>query len=400
MAIHEQPDFLRTPPVPPEPAVSRWHGRVAPAFDPAMAGQGHDVDLLALLQTLIRAWRLMLAGLLAGLLGGLLVAILLPRHWTSQAVVVAPETDMLQGLQTVSARMSVAGLTPEVNADWLYAQFLQAFSARDGQTAFIAAVPQVRAATAGMAPEARQRLADLLADGMTLTTAETDKKGGLPYARVTLQARADSPEGAQALLAGWLQVAGAQVAARARTALAVQRDGALDVARGRLALMLRQAAAHRDVQVNRLSHALQLARAAGISRPLWAQGYTLRDDPDFPVSLGVSGLTEKLALLKNDTDLSALSTSLRDQQLQVQQLAALSTDGLSVQPYRLLSSPSWPLRPDGPGRALLMLLSVLLSLMLTAGIILLRDALRARDTQPAYHPDTRGTASADIPEGE
>src|SRR5690606_19275184 len=192
------PCLRRPPPVPPAPAVSRWPGRMAPAFDPAMAGQGHDVDLLALLQTLGRAWRLMLAGLLAGLLGGLLVAILLPRHWTSQAVVVAPETDMLQGLQTVSARMSVAGLTPEVNADWLYAQFLQAFSARDGQTAFIAAVPQVRAVTAGMAPEARQRLADLLADGMTLTTAETDKKGGLPYARVTLQARADSPEGAQA----------------------------------------------------------------------------------------------------------------------------------------------------------------------------------------------------------
>src|SRR5690606_10761478 len=121
-----------------------------------------------------------------------------------------------------------------------------------------------------------------------------------------------------------------------------------------------------------------LAVTSGIHRPLWVQGYTLNDDPDFPVSLGETGLSEKLALLKNDADLSALSTALRDQRLEVQALAALSTDGLQALPYRLLASPSLPLSADGAGPGVMMVLSIFLGLLAAGGGLLFRDALRAK----------------------
>lgn len=357
------------------------------AFSPP-GGQA-EVDLLSLVAVLARGWRWLLAGLGAGVLAGALLSALLPRSYTSRAVVVVPGEETLRGLATLSARFRAVGLTPVVDATWLYGQFQEAFSARDGQIAFLSGAGRQQEAAGGMSPASRVRLAEKAADGIVLTLSESQKRVETPYPWTGLAVTSGTPGGARDLLSGWMNACSSEVLARARAALGVQRDGALEAARTRLAQMQRQAAAHRDVQINRLSHALSLARAAGIHRPLWVQGYTLNDDPDFPVSLGETGLSEKLALLKNDADLSALSTALRDQRLEVQALAALSTDGLQALPYRLLASPSLPLSADGAGPGVMMALSIFLGLLAAGGGLLFRDALRAKQhaqAAPAAEP--------------
>lgn len=337
-----------------------------------------EVDLLALLQVLIRGWYVLLAAALTGLVAGMLITFLLPRTWTSHAVVVLPGTEELRGLSQTAAQMRVAGLTPSVDGDWLWAQFQQTFSARSAQEAFILTDGGGNGTLAGLTVRERQKRVASIADGITLAENGGQKQNPLPYAWLKLSAKGDTPDAARMLLTNWLHTSAARVAEQARDALASQRDSALDVAEGHLTMMTQQEADRRAVQINRLEYALSLARAAGIQQPLWTKGYTLSDDPDFPVSLGASGLAEKLALLKRDTDPGWLSTPLREQQLKVRTLRALRTEGVRVQPYRLLASPSLPLSPDGPSRSLVVLLTVLLCLIGAAGIVLLRDALSVR----------------------
>jgi len=299
--------------------------------------------------------------------------------WTSEAVLVTPSLTDNPDLALQRASLKTLGITPEVTDGWLSGRFIRTFSARDVQLDFLQTSAVFQGMTAGLSAPARVAAENAMIKGMVLEPALEGKGEKTLYPYLTARLKAKDPGQAQRLLDDWLAYVNARVATMARETLEEQRRVHLEAMRQQLALARSREAITREVTVNRLGYALSLAKAAGVSQPVFTKGEAFHDDPDFPLGLGEKGLSRKLAIFSDETDLRRLSVSLQEQEDMVSRLEKLPVTAPSIQAFHLLSRPVLPEQHDGPGTALLMLLGAMVGGMLATGLVLLRSVSHAQD---------------------
>lgn len=353
-------------------------GSAMPANDVA-TGDPREIDLIQLLRTLWRGRRLLAAVTLGGVLMAAAAGLLYPYRWTSTAEVVAPTEVEMASLVPLLTQMNALGVTPVVDGAWLYRTFIQVFSAGDARMAWLKKSDSYRALSPHPDDTATRAVLQGISRDITLTDSRQDKKTQRPYDWLTLSARGDSARQAQRMLDGWMTAAARDVSERARRTLTLQLRDALQSRREAYRMAWQEEMNALAVKQTRLAYALELARAAGISRPVFSRGMMIHDDPDFPVQLGSAGLAQKQKILRSIHDPLQMSADLMNRQRQLVQLAALTVPPLSVTPYHILSRPGWPLRHDGPRLALLLVLGGLLGGLGGCALLLLRDALRDTD---------------------
>lgn len=220
--------------------------------------------------------------------------------------------------------------------------------------------------------------------GIVLTPALEGKGEKTLYPYLTARLRANNALAARQLLAGWLAYANARVAVMARQTLESQRLISLETERQQLGLARTLEAIERQVSRTRLGYALLLAQAAGVTQPVFTRGETFRDDPDFPITLGEKGLRRKLDIFNNDTDLSHLSVELQEREDMVRRMEAASVDAPGITAFHLLLRPKLPARRDGLGMVVFVLLGALFGLLVSACVVLLREACQRQI------PESRG----------
>ncbi len=132
-----------------------------------------------------------------------------------------------------------------------------------------------------------------------------------------------------------------------------------------------------EANIQRLSYSLDIASAAGIKKTVYSHGQAVKDDPDFPVSPGADGLSRKPEIEKSITDVAELNSELRNRQYLVEQLTKTDIDDVKFYPFRYQLSPSLPVKKEGPGKAIIVLLSALAGGMLACGGVLLHHAMDA-----------------------
>ena len=361
---------------------------MSPLHEPSFPGG--EIDLLHLVR-LLWQWRgVFILAISLGVAAGALTGYFRAWTWTSEAVLVAPSLTDNPQLALQGASMTTLGITPDVTDDWLSGRFIQTFSTRDVQLDFLRASPVFQGMTAGLSATARAAVENAMMKGMVLEAAPGEKGRGPLYSYLTARLKAKSARDAQTLLDDWLVYVNARVATMARQTLEAQRRVRLDAMREQLELDRTRETIARQVSVTRLGYALSLARATGLSQPMFTKGDAFQDDPDFPLILGEKGLRRKLAIYRDGTDLRQLSVALQEQEDMVSRLEKMQISAPDVQSFHLLSRPVLAEQHDGPGDVLLMLAGGMAGAGVAAFIVTLRSIMLSqggtarRDGQKRY----------------
>ncbi|EAR6229968.1 LPS O-antigen length regulator [Salmonella enterica subsp. enterica serovar Kentucky] len=352
----------------------------------------HEIDLFSLIEVLWQAKRRILATVFAFACVGLLLSFLLPQKWTSQAIVTPAESVQWQGLERTLTALRVLDMEVSVDRGSVFNLFIKKFSSPSLLEEYLRSSPYVMDQLKGAQIDEQDlhRAIVLLSEKMKAVDSNAGKKNETSlFTSWTLSFTAPTREEAQKVLAGYIQyisdIVVKETLENIRNQLEIKtryEQEKLEMDRVRLKNQL-------DANIQRLHYSLEIANAAGIKRPVYSNGQAVKDDPDFSISLGADGISRKLEIEKGVTDVAEIDGDLRNRQYHVEQLAAMNVSDVKFTPFKYQLSPSLPVKKDGPGKAVIIILAALIGGMMACGGVLLRHAMVSRKMENALAIDER-----------
>lgn len=341
----------------------------------------NEIDLLALLELLLQSKKWIAAITLACAVMGLVLSFLLPQKWTSQAIISTPEQAQLTHLHDAISRLQALDVEVKGTREDVYNYFIKEFTSRSQFQDWLLNTPPILKELTAENLDADQmhkaivRLAESL---KAQNNSDPKKPEDQPFSSWTLSFTGKDPEQAQWLLNEYMQFTADKVRKDVIKALESQVHARLDYEKEKQALERVTLENERIAKIQRLKYALSIANAAGIQKPVYSEGSAVHDDPDYAVTLGADGIAAKLQVEKSLTDVSTINPTLLNREYRITQLNNIKLPSTDFMPFKYLLSPSLPVKHDGPGKSLIILLSALLGFMLACGGVLMRKALSAR----------------------
>ncbi|MEX5383812.1 LPS O-antigen length regulator Wzz(fepE) [Cronobacter muytjensii] len=343
--------------------------------------QRTEIDLIALIEVLFKSRKMIFSITALFIVMGLAVAFLLPQKWTSQAVVSVPETRQLIELQRMLVSLQVLDTDAAIDAASLENMFLKKFDSRALQEKFLRTSPwvQEQVKSAQGDTESLQRAITMVAQRIKMQSNDDPKSPtASPYSSWTLSFTAPKAQDAQRVLKEYINYA----------ALAVQRE-VLENLRTTIELKVKSEESRLEIERNnlnnehkiaiqRLNYSLQVANAAGIKKPVYSNGQAVKDDPDYSIALGADGLAQKLQIERSISDVTALNSAIQSREYRLAELKKLNLAEVDFLPFHYQMTPSLPVKSDGPGKALVVILMALAGLIIACATVLMRDMLAQR----------------------
>ncbi|EJD4941480.1 LPS O-antigen length regulator [Salmonella enterica subsp. enterica serovar 4,[5],12:i:-] len=352
----------------------------------------HEIDLFSLIEVLWQAKRRILATVFAFACVGLLLSFLLPQKWTSQAIVTPAESVQWQGLERTLTALRVLDMEVSVDRGSVFNLFIKKFSSPSLLEEYLRSSPYVMDQLKGAQIDEQDlhRAIVLLSEKMKAVDSNVGKKNETSlFTSWTLSFTAPTREEAQKVLAGYIQYISDIVVKETLENIRNQLEIKTRYEQEKLAMDRVRLKNQLDANIQRLHYSLEIANAAGIKRPVYSNGQAVKDDPDFSISLGADGISRKLEIEKGVTDVAELDGDLRNRQYHVEQLAAMNVSDVKFTPFKYQLSPSLPVKKDGPGKAIIIILAALIGGMMACGGVLLRHAMVSRKMENALAIDER-----------
>ncbi|EEG5599891.1 LPS O-antigen length regulator [Salmonella enterica] len=352
----------------------------------------HEIDLFSLIEVLWQAKRRILATVFAFACVGLLLSFLLPQKWTSQAIVTPAESVQWQGLERTLTALRVLDMEVSVDRGSVFNLFIKKFSSPSLLEEYIRSSPYVMDQLKGAQIDEQDlhRAIVLLSEKMKAVDSNAGKKNETSlFTSWTLSFTAPTREEAQKVLAGYIQYISDIVVKETLENIRNQLEIKTRYEQEKLAMDRVRLKNQLDANIQRLHYSLEIANAAGIKRPVYSNGQAVKDDPDFSISLGADGISRKLEIEKGVTDVAEIDGDLRNRQYHVEQLAAMNVSDVKFTPFKYQLSPSLPVKKDGPGKAVIIILAALIGGMMACGGVLLRHAMVSRKMENALAIDER-----------
>lgn len=352
----------------------------------------HEIDLFSLIEVLWQAKRRILATVFAFACVGLLLSFLLPQKWTSQAIVTPAESVQWQGLERTLTALRVLDMEVSVDRGSVFNLFIKKFSSPSLLEEYLRSSPYVmdRLKGAQIDEQDLHRAIVLLSEKMKAVDSNVGKKNETSlFTSWTLSFTAPTREEAQKVLAGYIQYISDIVVKETLENIRNQLEIKTRYEQEKLAMDRVRLKNQLDANIQRLHYSLEIANAAGIKRPVYSNGQAVKDDPDFSISLGADGISRKLEIEKGVTDVAEIDGDLRNRQYHVEQLAAMNVSDVKFTPFKYQLSPSLPVKKDGPGKAVIIILAALIGGMMACGGVLLRHAMVSRKMENALAIDER-----------
>lgn len=344
---------------------------------------GQEIDLLALADTLWRAKKRILSILFISAVVGLCISLILPQKWTSHAVITPPERGQLTPLTTLLATTQVLGVESNVDSSTLFNLFIKKFNSSILLEQFITSSPSLMSQfdNTNVDPDELHRAIVAVSEKMKAVDDAGNKKDqATPYNSWTLSFTGPNPEEAQRILAGYTHFVADKVVKQVLSNIHDSVAMKIQVEKQRLTLDRAQLETARETKIKRLNYSLQIAKAAGINKPVYSNGQTIRDDPDYSVTLGTEGINKKLEIEKSIKDVSELNADILNREYRVKQIEQLDIKKIEFPVVNYQLSPSLPMKKDGPGKAMIIVLTMLIGGMLGCAHVLLQSALASRRT--------------------
>ncbi|EBV2538345.1 LPS O-antigen length regulator [Salmonella enterica subsp. enterica serovar Typhimurium] len=352
----------------------------------------HEIDLFSLIEVLWQAKRRILATVFAFACVGLLLSFLLPQKWTSQAIVTPAESVQWQGLERTLTALRVLDMEVSVDRGSVFNLFIKKFSSPSLLEEYLRSSPYVMDQLKGAQIDEQDlhRAIVLLSEKMKAVDSNVGKKNETSlFTSWTLSFTAPTREEAQKVLAGYIQYISDIVVKETLENIRNQLEIKTRYEQEKLAMDRVRLKNQLDANIQRLHYSLEIANAAGIKRPVYSNGQAVKDDPDFSISLGADGISRKLEIEKGVTDVAEIDGDLRNRQYYVEQLAAMNVSDVKFTPFKYQLSPSLPVKKDGPGKAIIIILAALIGGMMACGGVLLRHAMVSRKMENALAIDER-----------
>lgn len=352
----------------------------------------HEIDLFSLIEVLWQAKRRILATVFAFACVGLLLSFLLPQKWTSQAIVTPAESVQWQGLERTLTALRVLDMEVSVDRGSVFNLFIKKFSSPSLLEEYLRSSPYVMDQLKGAQIDEQDlhRAIVLLSEKMKAVDSNVGKKNETSlFTSWTLSFTAPMREEAQKVLAGYIQYISDIVVKETLENIRNQLEIKTRYEQEKLAMDRVRLKNQLDANIQRLHYSLEIANAAGIKRPVYSNGQAVKDDPDFSISLGADGISRKLEIEKGVTDVAEIDGDLRNRQYHVEQLAAMNVSDVKFTPFKYQLSPSLPVKKDGPGKAVIIILAALIGGTMACGGVLLRHAMVSRKMENALAIDER-----------
>lgn len=352
----------------------------------------HEIDLFSLIEVLWQAKRRILATVFAFACVGLLLSFLLPQKWTSQAIVTPAESVQWQGLERTLTALRVLDMEVSVDRGSVFNLFIKKFSSPSLLEEYLRSSPYVMDQLKGAQIDEQDlhRAIVLLSEKMKAVDSNVGKKNETSlFTSWTLSFTAPTREEAQKVLAGYIQYISDIVVKETLENIRNQLEIKTLYEQEKLAMDRVRLKNQLDANIQRLHYSLEIANATGIKRPVYSNGQAVKDDPDFSISLGADGISRKLEIEKGVTDVAEIDGDLRNRQYHVEQLAAMNVSDVKFTPFKYQLSPSLPVKKDGPGKAVIIILAALIGGMMACGGVLLRHAMVSRKMENALAIDER-----------
>ncbi|EAM8548170.1 LPS O-antigen length regulator [Salmonella enterica subsp. enterica serovar Buzu] len=352
----------------------------------------HEIDLFSLIEVLWQAKRRILATVFAFACVGLLLSFLLPQKWTSQAIVTPAESVQWQGLERTLTALRVLDMEVSVDRASVFNLFIKKFSSPSLLEEYLRSSPYVMDQLKGAQIDEQDlhRAIVVLSEKMKAVDSNVGKKNETSlFTSWTLSFTAPTREEAQKVLAGYIQYISDIVVKETLENIRNQLEIKTRYEQEKLAMDRVRLKNQLDANIQRLHYSLEIANAAGIKRPVYSNGQAVKDDPDFSISLGADGISRKLEIEKGVTDVAEINGDLRNRQYHVEQLAAMNVSDVKFTPFKYQLSPSLPVKKDGPGKAVIIILAALIGGMMACGGVLLRHAMVSRKMENALAIDER-----------
>ncbi|EBS2861091.1 LPS O-antigen length regulator [Salmonella enterica subsp. enterica serovar Manhattan] len=352
----------------------------------------HEIDLFSLIEVLWQAKRRILATVFAFACVGLLLSFLLPQKWTSQAIVTPAESVQWQGLERTLTALRVLDMEVSVDRGSVFNLFIKKFSSPSLLEEYLRSSPYVMDQLKGAQIDEQDlhRAIVLLSEKMKAVDSNVGKKNETSlFTSWTLSFTAPTREEAQKVLAGYIQYISDIVVKETLENIRNQLEIKTRYEQEKLAMDRVRLKNQLDANIQRLHYSLEIANAAGIKRPVYSNGQAVKDDQDFSISLGADGISRKLEIEKGVTDVAEIDGDLRNRQYHVEQLAAMNVSDVKFTPFKYQLSPSLPVKKDGPGKAVIIILAALIGGMMACGGVLLRHAMVSRKMENALAIDER-----------
>lgn len=352
----------------------------------------HEIDLFSLMDVLWQAKRRILATVFAFTCVGLLLSFLLPQKWTSQAIVTPAESVQWQGLERTLTALRVLDMDVSVDRASVFNLFIKKFSSLSLLEEYLRSSPYVMDQLKGAQIDEQElhRAIVALSEKMKAVDSNVGKKNETSlFTSWTLSFTAPTREEAQKVLAGYIQYISDIVVKETLENIRNQLEIKTRYEQEKLAMDRVRLKNQLDANIQRLHYSLEIANAAGIKKPVYSNGQAVKDDPDFSISLGADGISRKLEIEKGVTDMAEINGDLRNRQYHVEQLAAMNVSDVKFTPFKYQLSPSLPVKKDGPGKAIIIILAALIGGMMACGGVLLRHAMVSRKMENALAIDER-----------
>ncbi|EGK0583118.1 LPS O-antigen length regulator [Salmonella enterica subsp. enterica serovar Montevideo] len=352
----------------------------------------HEIDLFSLIEVLWQAKRRILATVFAFACVGLLLSFLLPQKWTSQAIVTPAESVQWQGLERTLTALRVLDMEVSVDRASVFNLFIKKFSSPSLLEEYLRSSPYVMDQLKGAQIDEQDlhRAIVVLSEKMKAVDSNVGKKNETSlFTSWTLSFTAPTREEALKVLAGYIQYISDIVVKETLENIRNQLEIKTRYEQEKLAMDRVRLKNQLDANIQRLHYSLEIANAAGIKRPVYSNGQAVKDDPDFSISLGADGISRKLEIEKGVTDVAEIDGDLRNRQYHVEQLAAMNVSDVKFTPFKYQLSPSLPVKKDGPGKAIIIILAALIGGMMACGGVLLRHAMVSRKMENALAIDER-----------
>ena len=344
-----------------------------------------EIDLFGLLAVLLAAKKRIVTITLAFALAGLAISFLLPQKWTSKAVITPAEQSQWNPLRQMMVALQVLDVDVKITRPEVFDLFIKKFQSQSLLEEYLKSSSYVMSQLKDteVDPLELHRAIVNISDRMVaVNNAQGKDADKIPYVSWTLSFTAPTADDAQAVLNGYIDYIAAIV--EKETVQNIRNEIALkkNVVEQQLELDRVRLTNIHNTNLQRLNYSLEVANAAGIKKPVYSNGQAVKDDPDYSVALGADGIAQKLQIEKNLKDVTELNADFQNREYHLAQLKKLSFADVKLEPFRYQLSPSMPVKKDGPGKALMVVLAALLGGLFACGSVLLREAMLARTSPP------------------
>lgn len=344
-----------------------------------------EIDLLGLLDVLLAAKKRIVTIVLAFAVVGLAIAFLIPQKWTSKAVITPAEQTQWNTLRQMMVTLQVLDVDAKVSHGDVFNLFIKKFQSQSLLEEYMKTSPYVMSQLEGteVDPLELHRAVVNIAEKMkAIDNTQVKDADKAPYISWTLSFTAPTAGDAQTVLEGYINYISRIVEQETMENIRNQITLKTKVVQQQLELDRVRLTNIHNTNLQRLNYSLEVANAAGIKKPVYSNGQAVKDDPDYSVALGADGIAQKLQIEKNLKDVAELNADFQNREYYLAQLQKLSVEDVKLEPFRYQLSPSLPVKKDGPGKALIVLLAGILGGLFACGSVLLREAMLSRNPLP------------------